>query len=190
VDLSDVRVAVSVLSDTGDRVYYVSYPPESSANDFDKSTLAFVAISASKTRWWVSGYEERAKNIVLFTNPENGRHVSELKDGELKLADYFAARGRDYNSFVVIPIPTRPADAGRRAGLHISFKDKDSLRSVWNVVPEAPDANVYANASDLIEATPPELARVLQQGIGVIESLLRHFNEDVFTNALHSRRRS
>src|SRR5262249_7823711 len=55
--LSDVRVAVSVLSDDGQRVYYISWPPESSSRGFPPRSLAYVAVAVGVARWWREGYE-------------------------------------------------------------------------------------------------------------------------------------
>jgi hypothetical protein len=192
VGLSDVRVAVSVLSNDAKRVYYVSWPPESSSKEFDTNSMAYIAVAASEVRWWARGYE-KDQSIILFDNSTGVlSELGEVGKKKLLLKDYFQNRGSDYSSFIVIPIPLRPASGGRRAGLHISFKTKPEhgVSRIWPAAVLAnPPAGTYDEARNLLETTPPDLERLLLQSINVIESLLRSFNEEVFEQALKTRRR-
>jgi hypothetical protein len=189
VELSSVRVAVSVLSEDRKRVFYVSWPPESSSKAFDSKSMAYVSVAAGVTRWWREGYENNT-GIVLLKNDR--KELPEV-EGALKLSDFFQNRASDYRSFIVFPIPLRPRDEGPRAGLHISFRDADGVHAIWckagRQIGVSDIEDVYKEATNLLDATPDDLKRLFQQSINVIESLLRHFNEKVFVNALQSRRR-
>ena len=200
VEISEIRVAVSVLSDDRQRVYYVSWPPESSSRDFPVLSVAYTSVFAGAVRWWMEGLNDEKRKVVLLGKDE----VSALGLGTdaLMLSKAFASRGQDYKSFVVIPIPLRRTEEGRRAGLHISFKRPDAVRTIWGKTPDVPELpadlskpvpgadTYYAEAANFIDDTPPELDRLLRQSLNVIESVLRHFNEEVFVNVLHSRRRA
>lgn len=195
VDADDVRVAVSVLSDDKKRAYYVSWPPKSALREFGPKTVAFVAIVASTPRWWLARYAN-IPDIVLLKASANVDLP--LPKGDLKLADHFEQRGQDYKSFIVIPIPIRSADPGRRAGLHISFKSEKGLETVFprvitkdaqdQVVDRKPAA-MYDEASALFD-DPPDIVRLVVQSVAVIQSVLRNFNEAVFETTQIARRRT
>ena len=170
-------------------MFYVSWPPESSSKAFDAKSMAYVSVAAGVTRWWREGYENNT-GIVLLKNDK--KELPEV-EGALKLSDFFQNRASDYRSFIVFPIPLRPRDEGPRAGLHISFKDADGVHAIWCKAGREIGASdtvedAYKDAPNLLDATPDELKRLFQQSINVIDSLLRHFNEKVFVNALQSRR--
>ena len=183
-EMADIRVAVSLLSDDGKSVYYVSWPIESSAKEFGPNSVAYIAVAGTTTRWWVKGM---ADTVNLFDNSAGG--LVHLPKQKLALKDYFDSRGRDYKSFIVFPIPSRPGDgAGRRAGLHISFKQQNALSVVWPAATATPSD--FDNAGDILDSTDEDLERLLRQSIHVIESVLRSFNESVFKQAMRSRRRA
>jgi len=185
--LADVRVAVSLMSEDQKSVYYVSWPIESSAKEFGPNSVAYVAVAGGATRWWIDGMEKDA-TIVLYDNTAG--ELTQLPKQQLILKDYFASRARDYKSFALFPIPSRPADAvGKRAGLHISFKHKNALRVLWGNA-TSQGADCFARHAEMLDSTPPELERLFRQSIHVMESVLRSFNEEVFKGAMRSRRRS
>ena len=169
----------------GKSVYYLSWPIESSAKEFGPNSVAYIAVAGSATRWWAEGMPE---TVVLFDNAAG--ELMHLPKQPLTLKDHFAGRGRDYKSFIVFPIPSRPADGiGRRAGLHLSFKHKHALAVLWADTATAAPPDCFVRHAEILDSTPPQLERLFRQSIHVIDSVLRSFNEGVFKQAMRSRRR-
>lgn len=120
---ADVRVNISLLSEDESTVFYVSREEGSLAKSFGKSSVAWVALFNSRALWWKDTYEKR--NIVLI----------EDKGGPpLYLADHYEPRtSPDYKGFVILPVPwgRRAEDEGRKAGIHISFRQADYMDWLW-----------------------------------------------------------
>ena len=173
----DVRVAVSVLANDKQSVYYVAWQKGSSSNSFPQTSVAFVSVAARIPLWWKRSYSSASPPILLFDNTLQS--VAELPKLPLFLPQFYQPRKGNYGSFIVIPIPWRAHDDRRRAALHISFKNEGALHAIW---PCTVDASPYSRANQLLDETPVDLQRLLRQSIDVIESLLQHFNEDVFND--------
>jgi hypothetical protein len=210
---SDVRVNVSVMSDDGQSLYYVSWEPGSSSRLFPTKSVAWVAVRAGQARWWKQSYTAGSPppEIVLYEGPA----LPPLADPQpkLKLVDYIQDRGAiDYQAFIVLPIPWRRRDGGTRrlAGLHISFKAADLMEAIWHglddgVTPPKVDYSTWTQLLNPLEPQPPasppafgaagyvwikdeSLRQVLDQALAVLAEVLRPFNETIFQDYVKQRK--
>jgi 3',5'-cyclic AMP phosphodiesterase CpdA len=130
-----VRVGISMLSDDETYLYYISSERGSLYQTFPKRSLAWVAVYAGVARWWhkefTTNQQYESKPIILF---ENQKEVLQGLEEDLRLTDYYQARGaQDYQAFVVLPVPwaRRGSDYFRKAAVHISFREAGDLEKIW-----------------------------------------------------------
>ncbi|NNG17802.1 MAG: hypothetical protein HKM89_15110, partial [Gemmatimonadales bacterium] len=130
--------------------------------------------------------------IVLFENSDQ-----EFPDveGPLKLKEYYMVRpGRDYEAFVVLPVPWLRRGFGkdhRSAGIHISFKKAQYMDSIWPELDRVDGSPDYGRAKFLLDeksmAPTKELAAVLNQSVKILAEVVQHFNDVVFTDHIRPR---
>lgn len=124
------RINVSVLSRNGSSLSYVSLARGSLLRRFEKHSVAWMAVAAAeKARWWRTSYD--AEKVVLYDNTRG--ELSDFPAKELKLGEYLQAREpRDYEAFVVLPLPWfRGGRVKRRGALHISFAKEKYIDALW-----------------------------------------------------------
>jgi hypothetical protein len=180
-----VRVNISLLSEDASTAFYVSRESGSLAQSFSKKSLAWFSLVKGRAIWWKETYQ--GKSIPLTS--------------DVTLDQQMEGRGdSDYKGFVILPVPwaRRPEGEGRRAGIHISFRNHNYMDLIW----EGLDGNgqvvapPYKSWTDLLVYPrghqPPgkenavlhikdrELREVLLRSVSMLSSLFGHFNDDVF----------
>jgi hypothetical protein len=205
---ADVRVNISLLSEDGGTVFYVSREEGSLAKGFGKSSVAWVSLFNSRALWWKETYQ--GKNIVLI-------------EGEppLYLADHYEPRtSPDYKGFIILPVPwgRRAEGEGRKAGIHVSFRKAEYMDWLWKGLdtygnpgkePEAGQAPpvsqgdhkefLYSGWPGMLEFREGEgqgpwlhdreLSKVLRRSVLLLTELVHHFNDDVFEEYIRPRAR-
>lgn len=151
----DLRVAVSVLADDDDYATYIARPSGNLARRFPQKSLAWLALYSGRALWWKDGNPVYQEASVAFQPDEEKPLLPE----SVKLSEYFQLRGRDYNAFVVLPIPwqSRGSLSGRtRAGIHISFRDPAWMEKLWaELETTAPEpAQPQSEATPKAQASP------------------------------------
>lgn len=136
----DIRASISVLSEDGLSVSYLSREEGSLGKPFGQHSIAWVSIVGGEARWlrksptrqeepWNEIYKDDA---TLFKNDD--RRLP--GDRELKLKPYLEGRkAQDYEGFIVLPVPwnLRGDEQDRqRAGLHVSFRDGRYMDALWD----------------------------------------------------------
>ena len=192
----EIRVAISVLSEDGARVYYISWPADSLSREFGTKSVAWVAVRGGHARWW----KKNATKKGVPAEPLYGDTLEIISaaeaaplgvQGAQQLKDYFENRDQDYDAFVVLPVPfRRRGDAGTRGrgGIHISFKKEQYLDKLFNVsIDDEP--NPYKVAIQLLDKANAPFDIALNQGIKVLAELLRDFNEAVYVRDIRPKRR-
>ena len=185
----DIRVAISVLSEDGKRVYYISWPADSLNKEFATNSIAWVVVAGGHARWWKqpdANNKTYGDDAVLFSTADGT-----LPDVQppLIMKNYYQVRDADYKAFVVLPVPfRRRGETGGRGGIHISFKEGKYLDAVFPTL-KLDDAPLYKDAASLLDSAAPPVNAVLSQGIKVLTELLRDFNETVFIRDIRPKRR-
>jgi hypothetical protein len=183
-----VRVAISVLSADGKRVYYISWPADSLNREFGTNSIAWVVAMGGQARWWKDDKTIYPPELPLFKK-EDGT----LPDVQLpiKLIEFFENRDPDYKSFIVIPVPFRRRGEARprgRGAIHISLLNTGDLDQLF-----ADDAKLddtpFKAAPNVLAKAKPQLKAALNQGITVLAELLRDFNEVVYLRDIKPKRR-
>jgi hypothetical protein len=191
----EIRVAISVLSEDGTRVYYISWPADSLSREFGSKSVAWVVVAGGHARWWKkqkpkkdgSGplYGDQLEIIFKGEGTFPGVEVPQL------MKDYLENRDQDYAAFVVLPVPfRRRGDVGARGrgGIHISFKKEAYVDALFDLALDD-EPNPYTVANQLLDTAKPPLDTALNQGIKVLAELLRDFNEAVYMRDIRPKRR-
>ncbi|HEX9936058.1 MAG TPA: hypothetical protein VGB15_03020, partial [Longimicrobium sp.] len=194
-----IRVAISVVSDDGQSLFYISTDGGSLAKQFGKTSVAWVAASAGEARWWTGRYDK--KNVVLFDNSV-GKTLPGLEGVKLRLDDYFQHReAPDYRAFLLLPIPWRRRDLPentRRAMIHISFARRAWLKRLWPNIHKGLDAELERQqkaGGSTVDIDPytawrallnsdasvdPSLRAVLQQSVNVLSEVVAEFDQTIY----------
>ncbi|HEU4558505.1 MAG TPA: hypothetical protein VFS20_11680, partial [Longimicrobium sp.] len=206
-----IRVAISVLGDDGQSVFYISSAAGSLAKQFGRESVAWVAASAGEARWWLESY--RQKHVVVFDNT-TGTTLPDVGGVKLRLDDYFQKREHtDYKAFLLIPIPWRRRDLPentRRGAIHISFAHREWLEQLWpvirdamktaladparhtkndeGVVTEVDPYNDWRTLLDYGAITDPGLQAVLHESVNVLAELISQFDQTIYESRLRKLR--
>lgn len=196
---TDVRVNVSLLSDSEAELYYIARNENSSRKSFNPKTVAWVSAITGEVRWVPNSYRSEQARIVLLDRDDSqliplafrGYLCLNENKEELTLEHAFADRRQDYRAFIMFPFPAKsrglPQDA-KKGAIHISFGTEQSLTKIWSVI-ETPQGltddkirDIYANDEELLTSRCQydSLKTRLRVSIDVLGSLLAGFNESVF----------
>ncbi|HEX2095211.1 MAG TPA: hypothetical protein VHG28_22635 [Longimicrobiaceae bacterium] len=211
-----VRVAISVLSDDGSFVFYISAASGSLSKVFNKRSVAWVAVRSGQARWWRLNYDE--ERIVLY---DNDKEPIVEAAGTLLLSDYFEVRENpDYRAFIVLPVPWRRRDlpaSTRRGAIHISFSQPEWLDLLWPGIHTAAPLKSATPAARK-EGTPqgepsqtsttttlvdpyegwrslldddklpdPALRAVLNESLNVLAELISQFDQTIYESRIRPR---
>jgi hypothetical protein len=132
----DCRVNISVMSNDGQSLQYVSLGRGSLLRPFGPRSIAWLATTLGRAMWWRKGYEPDADDIELFDNSKNSNEPTSTLAGwekSIKLKSVFAPRGTpDYEAFVVIPLPwLRGHRTTPKSAIHISLAKEQYLDKLW-----------------------------------------------------------
>jgi hypothetical protein len=204
-DITDelYRVNVSVLSDDLASLFYISWERGSLMRSFDQHSVAWMVAYTGEARWWRAGY---ADDLVLFDNHDRRIPVS---DDQITLKKYLQVRQQsDYEAFVVLPFPSARDIFGegfRKGAIHISFKDKSHMESLWpeEILEPKPgqatpgnsaapgSADRFREAGSLLQTVKdPALKAVLSESIEVLSEALRGFNETIYHSYIRPNQRT
>jgi Calcineurin-like phosphoesterase len=129
LDLRDIRVNISVLSEDGSTVFYIARAPGSGLKVFTKRSVAWVSVFTGNMLWYKDNYF--GEEIALFNNMTG---IIPDAESKMMLKDYYQEREDDYKAFIILPVPfPRRAFSSRyvRGAIHISFRDLEQFERIW-----------------------------------------------------------
>jgi hypothetical protein len=204
-----VRVAISVLSDDGTSVFYISAAPGSLDAAFQQHSFAWVAAYSGQARWWTKeGY--RNPKLILYPSETDPRDpplpIAGIPD-RLRVTDYYQLRQKaDYEAFMLIPIPWRRGRENSRHGLiHIAFGEEAWMHALWPkldgklsdavaaAAEKEEDVFPYREWSTLLtrDELPDNVLRaVLNESVNVLGELIDQFDQAIFESRLRRLRGS
>lgn len=206
-----IRVAISVMGDDGQSVFYISSAAGSLAKQFGRESVAWVAAAGGEARWWMDSY--RQKNVIVFDNTK-GTQLPGVGAVKLRLDDYFQQREHiDYRAFLLIPIPWRRRELPentRRGAIHISFAHNEWMERLWPLIKESldeakknPERHTSNGANEIVDINPygdahtlldhgvvrdPGLQAVLHESVNVLAELISQFDQTIYDSRLRKLR--
>ncbi len=200
-----VRIAVSLLSRDGSKVYSVTRDRGSLSRSFPRGSMDWIAAYATVARWYKPCYAENPGTVVF----DNERGELPEPPAKILLGQVSAHRGFDGDeAFIVLPMPwTRRGEAGahRRGAIHISFRKPASLDALWGGLESGPrmqpsydgwqgllvpgiDRAAAREGKVFLRAQVYELGFVLHQALEVLGEALGFFDDEVFNEYVQLRR--
>lgn len=188
----DIRVNISVLSEDGLSVSYISWEEGSLGEPFGQRSIAWVAVCGGQARWyrhskageavpWAEAYQS---STTLFDNQDGKLPV---KDRFLQLGEYYQTRkAPDYEGFLVLPLPwTERGSAQNRqkAGLHISFRDARYMDVLWEGLERDAKTPNYEEWRGLLDCHDPEGSPRESRPEEILEVFLEQAEDLVGTHA-------